>query len=117
MIIKNLNYDQFSPALKQGARKTLINILESLLRIIHPIMPFITEEIWQQIPVGIRNDSDTVMLENYPEVDEGQIDQNAVDDVAWLKSKLEYSPQAKSGGLSGCCMRRGSFPLPSCIGE
>ena len=81
-----LNSENSSEAQLRGTRHTLLSILEETLRLAHPFLPFITEEIWQQVPVGIRNATDTVMLENYPEVNEDQIDQVALDDVAWLKN-------------------------------
>jgi valyl-tRNA synthetase len=81
-----LNSENSSEAELRGTRHTLLSILEQTLRLAHPFLPFMTEEIWQQIPLGIRSPSETVMLENYPEVDESQIDQNALDDVAWLKN-------------------------------
>lgn len=80
-----LNSEQFSPALKQGARKTLITTLESLLRIIHPFMPFITEEIWQEVAPKMNITGPTIMLQKYPEVDVTKINQHAATEIAWIK--------------------------------
>lgn len=80
-----LNSEQFSPALKQGARKTLITTLESLLRIIHPFMPFITEEIWQEVALKIGIKAQTIMLQKYPEATTEKINDKANADIEWLK--------------------------------
>ena len=83
-----LNSDQFSPALKQGARRTLITILETLLRIIHPFMPFITEELWQEISPKMDIKEPSIMLQKYPEFDATKIDANAVFEIEWIKKMV-----------------------------
>ncbi|HBY56092.1 MAG TPA: valine--tRNA ligase, partial [Coxiellaceae bacterium] len=80
-----LNSDQFSPALKQGARKTLVTTLENLLRIIHPFMPFITEELWQEIAPKLSIKEPSIMLQKYPEFDIQKIDHDAASEIQWLK--------------------------------
>lgn len=80
-----LNSKQFSPALKQGARITLVTTLEALLRVIHPFMPFITEEIWQEIAQVMHIKEPTIMLQKYPEFDASKIDLNAVTEIEWIK--------------------------------
>ncbi|HEY8099111.1 MAG TPA: valine--tRNA ligase, partial [Methylobacter sp.] len=77
-------------ALQRGTRKTLLTVLESILRLAHPIMPFITEEIWQRVaPLAgiIANDgvhTDTIMLQPYPVADEAQIDNIAIAETNWV---------------------------------
>ncbi|MGZ8158930.1 MAG: valine--tRNA ligase [Methylobacter sp.] len=77
-------------ALQRGTRKTLLTVLESILRLAHPIMPFITEEIWQRVAplTGIvANDgvhTDTIMLQPYPVADEAQIDSTAIAETTWI---------------------------------
>lgn len=83
-----LNSDQFSPAQKQGTRKTLITVLEALLRIIHPFMPFITEEIWQEVAPKMQIKEPTIMLQQYPEFDAAKIDVNAATEVEWIKKMV-----------------------------
>ena len=71
-------------SLQRGTRKTLLTVLESLLRLIHPIMPFITEEIWQRVATLAGIHADTIMLEPYPVADEAQIDAEAITEINWL---------------------------------
>ena len=80
--------DNASPALKKGTRRTLIRVLETTLRMAHPLMPFITEEIWQQIKVLAGAEGDTIMLQPYPEADHNLIDNEAISDIEWLKSVI-----------------------------
>ena len=73
-------------ALQRGTRKTLLTVLETLLRLAHPIMPFITEEIWQRVaPLAGIND-DTIMLQPFPVADDAQIDSNAIAQTNWVMS-------------------------------
>jgi len=66
-------------------RFTLLSVLEQTLRMAHPFLPFMTEEIWQQIPTAIRGEGDTIMREAYPECNADLVDQAARNDVAWIK--------------------------------
>ncbi len=79
-----LNDPQAEPARQRAVRRTLAEVLEALLRLAHPIMPFITEEIWQRIaPVaGIRHES--VLARPYPEPDEGARDSEAEAEMRWV---------------------------------
>lgn len=80
-----LNSDQFSTPLKQGACKTLATVLESMLRIAHPLIPFITEEIWQEIKAKLDIKESTIMLQQYPEYDQSKIDDKAHSEIEWVK--------------------------------
>ncbi|MBE8717034.1 valine--tRNA ligase [Cellvibrio polysaccharolyticus] len=77
-----------SEALKVGTRRTLIRVLEAILRLAHPLMPFITEEIWQKIKPLAGASGDTIMLAKYPVADDSKIDQDALNDVAWLQAVI-----------------------------
>ncbi|WP_297187644.1 valine--tRNA ligase [uncultured Porticoccus sp.] len=80
--------DDAAPALKKGTRRTLVRVLEATLRLAHPLMPFITEEIWQQIKVLAGAKGDTIMLQPYPESDDSRIDETAIADIEWLKKVI-----------------------------
>ena len=89
-----LNGD-YSEAAKRGTRKTLVNLLESLLRLAHPIIPFITEEIWQRVAplAGIvtetkGNEPVSIMLQAYPSPDKNKIDLAATEDIEWIKGVI-----------------------------
>jgi valyl-tRNA synthetase len=80
--------DNANPALKKGTRRTLIRVLETTLRMAHPLIPFITEEIWQQVKVLAGAEGDTIMLQPYPEADQNLIDNEATNDIEWLKNVI-----------------------------
>ncbi|MBT8092155.1 MAG: valine--tRNA ligase [Gammaproteobacteria bacterium] len=79
-----LQSEQASAALKRGTRQTLVTVLETLLRLLHPLMPFITEEIWQQAAPRAGIEGDSIMLQPYPQAG-GKVDTAAVDDIEWVK--------------------------------
>jgi len=70
-------------AAKRGTRRTLVRTLETLLRLAHPIMPFITEEIWQRVATLAGVNGDTIMLQPYPTPDSTLIDPDAVTEMNW----------------------------------
>jgi valyl-tRNA synthetase len=71
-------------ALQRGTRKTLLMVLESILCLAHPLIPFITEEIWQRIAPLLGIKAETIMLQPYPKVDEAKINQAAITEVNWI---------------------------------
>jgi valyl-tRNA synthetase len=87
-------------AQKRGTRRTLVTVLEALLRALHPIMPFITEEIWQRVrPVaepliaagqvrGARIHADTITLASYPAATDYAADAEAEAEVDWMKQAI-----------------------------
>ncbi|OUR59707.1 valine--tRNA ligase [Colwellia sp. 39_35_sub15_T18] len=88
--------EQGSAAQQRGTRHTLVNILEQLLRLMHPIMPFITETIWQRVqPLSVykienaktdsANTNNSIMVQAFPQFDESKCDQQAIDDLEWVK--------------------------------
>nr|WP_314264065.1 valine--tRNA ligase [uncultured Moellerella sp.] len=72
----------------RAARFTLIEVLEGLLRLAHPIIPFITETIWQRVKVVKGIEADTIMLQSFPEFDETKADQLALNDLEWIKEAI-----------------------------
>jgi len=74
----------------RGTRHTLLTVLEQLLRLLHPIMPYITEEIWQRVAplAGVETNSDsTIMLQAYPQVQPTHY-QQASADMEWIKKVI-----------------------------
>ena len=78
-------------AVKIGARKTLVQVLESILRLSHPLMPFITEEIWQRVAGLAGKTGATIMLQDYPQSDGSETSAAAradSADIEWLKGVI-----------------------------
>ena len=73
-----------SEAERRGTRQTLVRVLETLLRLTHPIMPFITEEIWQRVAPLAGCTGETLMLQPYPEADPAAIDTEAEAEMRWV---------------------------------
>ncbi|EKE83685.1 valine--tRNA ligase [Idiomarina xiamenensis] len=71
----------------RGTRHTLVTILEQLLRLLHPITPFITEAIWQRVAPLVGNNGETIMLQPYPQVAAVEYG-NALADMEWLKQVI-----------------------------
>ena len=71
---------------QRGARHTLLSVLEQTLRLAHPFIPFMTEEIWQQIPRSIRGQGATIMLQAFPEANATAVDLAAEGDIQWIKA-------------------------------
>jgi len=80
-----------SEAAKRGTRRTLVRVLEAILRLAHPMMPYISEEIWQRVaPLAgtLEGDNDSLMAKAWPLADEALIDQDAIRDIEWLKGVI-----------------------------
>jgi valyl-tRNA synthetase len=76
---------------KRGTRRTLVRVLETILRLAHPMMPYISEEIWQRVaPLAgtYVGDGASIMHQAWPEADESKIDERATRDIEWLKGVI-----------------------------
>ncbi|NMY49895.1 valine--tRNA ligase [Pseudomonas sp. WS 5011] len=88
-LVKPVLWDEAAPIERQrGTRRTLIRVLEVALRLAHPFMPFITEEIWQRIKAQAGVTGDTIMLQAWPVANESRIDAAAEGDIEWVKQLM-----------------------------
>ena len=86
---KPVLWDEAAPeALKTGTRRTLVRVLEALLRLAHPFMPFLSEEIWQRVKALAGKAGDTLMLQPWPLADAERIDAAAEADIAWIQQVI-----------------------------
>jgi valyl-tRNA synthetase len=76
-------------ALKRGTRRTLIHVLDQILKLLHPLMPFITEEIWQRTKKFTSENGVSIMLSSYPQVDEEFINDTIEEELDWLKAAIQ----------------------------
>ncbi|WP_044872012.1 valine--tRNA ligase [Pseudomonas sp. LFM046] len=88
-LVKPVLWDENASIERQrGTRRTLIRVLEVALRLAHPFMPFITEEIWQRIKGQAGKNGDTLMLQPWPVPNEARIDAAAEGDIEWVKALM-----------------------------
>jgi valyl-tRNA synthetase len=93
-----LQSESYSAEQKRGARQTLVQVLESYLRLLHPLMPFVTEEIWESVaPLAGRSGS-TIMVQPYPARAEFPADPEADLAIAPIKAAI-LAPRQIRGQL------------------
>jgi valyl-tRNA synthetase len=89
-----------SDAQQRGARRTVVRTLEAVLRLAHPLIPFITEELWQTVaPIAGRKTQDSIMLAAYPRAEEYKIDPASEAKVERLKA-LAYACRNLRGEMN-----------------
>ncbi len=74
------------PRLRRGAQRTLADVLGALLKLLHPLIPFVTEELWLELCARTGAKSPTVMLERMPEAGDFATDAAADAEIEWLKT-------------------------------
>ncbi len=98
---------------KNAAVHTVLTVLETMLRLAHPVIPFITEEIWQNVAPLIRSDfikgKSSIMLEAYPEFEASKVDENVLKQLSFIKelivdvrnvrAEMKISPSVKLNAL------------------
>ncbi len=86
-----------TPAQQRGTRHTLVQVLERALCLAHPIMPFITEEVWQRVAPLAGVSGATIMLRDYPSVNAKLIDTRAATDMDWIMNFVLGVRKIRSG--------------------
>jgi len=92
-LIKPVLSGDASESRKAGTRRTLLRVLEATLRVAHPLMPFITEEIWQRVaPLArgeaLAEDGESISTQPFPRADESRIDAHAEAEIDWLRDAI-----------------------------
>ena len=124
--LAKVQLQQGTAAQQQATRRTLVNVLEAILRLAHPLIPFITEELWQAVaPLAGKKTQDSIMLAAYPEADPTHIDADSEARVQRLKeavyacrnlrgemgiSPAQKVPLTASGDAAACAEIMGYAP-------
>ena len=83
-----LNDENVSVERKAEVRRVLLAVMEASLRLAHPIMPYLTEEIWQTLAPKLNISGETIMLAQYPVADQAKVNEQAEADMQWLQGLI-----------------------------
>ncbi len=83
-----LNNEHATDAQLRGTRRTLVSVLETALRLVHPIMPFISEELWQHVSKLAGSEKNTIMDCAYPVADPTKVHPAAVSEMRWVQAVI-----------------------------
>ncbi len=92
-----LNDPRADAAAQRGTRRTLLQVLERVLRLAHPLIPYISEEIWQRVAPLLGIQGETIMRQPYPAGATDTIDEEAVAEIDWVKQLVLGVRQIRSG--------------------
>ena len=81
-----LNSDDTPADIKAGTRRTLLRVLETAMRLVHPVMPFISEEIWQKLAPLVGKQGSTIMVEPFPVAQADKINTEAEAGIEWVQA-------------------------------
>ncbi|MDM1309796.1 valine--tRNA ligase [Acinetobacter indicus] len=83
-----LNDENVSVERKAEVRRVLLSVMEASLRLAHPLMPYLTEEIWQTLAPKLNISGETIMLSQYPVADQALVNEQAEADMQWLQGLI-----------------------------
>ncbi len=83
-----LNDENVSVERKAEVRRVLLSVMEASLRLAHPLMPYLTEEIWQTLAPKLNISGETIMLAQYPVADQALVNEQAEADMQWLQGLI-----------------------------